>query len=186
VATAAAAVEGFGERQAKQPATAAAEGGRVPVTRDGRRAVVLTTIVCTLLATAGHVTLLVGWMARPADSTTNLLPWQPVVGVSLAGVAVVAFGGFYHASLRARIAIMSSFVLTFLLLLTFVLTVQEINAGADLEVFQALFSDFRWIVQTIIAFYFVTETTLSLTKIIRAPAESPAAQRRADRDLPAG
>jgi hypothetical protein len=160
-------------------------GFAAPATRDGRQAVVRTTAICALVGAAGHVLLLLGWMSRP-PGVDNLLPWQPVVGASLTVVAVVAFGGFYLAALRARIALMSTFILTFLLLLTYVLTVAEMNQGAELQLTQALLDDFRVIVQTIIGFYFGTETILSITKIIRAPKENAAAVRRADRDLPAG
>jgi hypothetical protein len=135
---------------------------------------------------AGHLVLLGGWVSRTPGQTDNLLPWQPVVGASLTAVATLAFGGFYYASLRARVAIMSSFLLTFLLLLTYVLTVREIQPTVDQTLVQSLTGDFRVIVQTIVGFYFGTETILSLTKILRAPKDDAASIRRADRDLPAG
>ena len=157
-----------------------------PTTRDGRRTVLVTTALCVVFGTAGHLLLLVGWVSRAPGQAENAVPWQPVVGASLTAVALLSFGGFYYASLRARVAIMGSFILTFLLLFTYVLTVRELQPTVDQTLVESLIGDFRIIVQTVIGFYFGTETVLSLTKILRAPKEDAAAIRRADRDLPAG
>jgi hypothetical protein len=157
-----------------------------PVTRDGRNVVLLTTALCVLFGVAGHLVLLGGWVSRAPGQSGDALPWQPVVGASLTAVALLSFGGFYYASLRARIAIMTSFLLTFLLLLSYVLTVRELQPTVDQTLVEILIGDFRVIVQTVVGFYFSTETVLSLTKILRAPKDDPAAIRRADRDLPAG
>jgi hypothetical protein len=157
-----------------------------PVTRDGRNVVLMTTALCVLFGVTGHLVLLGGWVSRAPDQTDIAIPWQPVVGASLTAVALLSFGGFYYASLRARIAIMTSFLLTFLLLLTFVLTVRELQPTGDQTLVESLIGDFRVIVQTVVGFYFSTETVLSLTKILRAPKNDAAAIRRADRDLPAG
>lgn len=156
-----------------------------PPTLDGRRALLVTTALCVVFGAGGHLVLLAGWAGRTPGQAANL-PWQPVVGASLTAVAILSFGGFYLASLRARVAIMSSFLLTFLLLLTYVLTVREVQPAGDAPLVRALIDDFRIIVQTIIGFYFGTETVLSLTKILRAPKGHGASIRRADRDLPAG
>ena len=157
-----------------------------PVTRDGRNVVLLTTALCVLFGVAGHLALLGGWVSSAPGQSDKALPWQPVVGASLTAVALLSFGGFYYASLRARIAIMTSFLLTFLLLLSYVLTVRELQPTVDQTLVETLIGDFRVIVQTVVGFYFSTETVLSLTKILRAPKDDPAAVRRADRDLPAG
>jgi hypothetical protein len=157
-----------------------------PVTRDGRNVVLMTTGLCVVFGAAGHLALLGGWASGAPGQTDNALPWQPVVGASLTAVALLSFGGFYYASLRARIAIMTSFLLTFLLLLTYVLTVRELQPTVDQTLVESLIGDFRVIVQTVVGFYFSTETVLSLTKILRAPKDDAAAIRRADRDLPAG
>lgn len=157
-----------------------------PTTRDGRKTVLITTALCVAFGTAGHLLLLGGWVSRAPGQTDNAVPWQPVVGASLTAVALLSYGGFYYASLRARVAIMSSFILTFLLLFTYVLTVRELQPTVDQTLVESLIGDFRIIVQTIIGFYFGTETVLSLTKILRAPKDDAAAIRRADRDLPAG
>lgn len=171
------------------PAVAASQlpsDDETPVTRSGLTAVFRTTVVCASAAAIGHLVLLLGWLGHDPAEPSNLLPWQPVVGASLSLVAVVSFGGFYYAALRVRVAIMSSFLLTFLLLLTYVLTVTELSGESDSAMVTTLLDDFRVIVQTIIGFYFGTETVLSLTKILRAPRGNAAAIRRADRDLPAG
>jgi hypothetical protein len=96
----------------------------------------------------------------------------------------VAFGGFYAASKRARIAIASSFLLTFLTMLTFVLTIGEF-ALATRGAGEALVSDFRAVVITVVGSYFGSEAVVSAVKIVnvRRAGATPAEIRRADRDL---
>jgi hypothetical protein len=159
-------------------------GQRTPLPRRGRpgRAVLLTTAVCATVGVAGHGLLWAasanGWMK------SGTVPWQPVTGIVLVVIAVVAFGGFYIASQRARIAIASSFLLTFLVALTYVLTIERF-AKATLGQAKVIFDEFRNTVAVIIGFYFGSEAAVSVTKIIaasRAPA-SAADVRDADRDL---
>jgi hypothetical protein len=164
-------------------AHASAEAPDVAPTRDGRMAVVVTTVCCAIFAGGGHLTLLIA--AQGDDGVP--IPWQPVVGASLALVAVVSFGGFFYASLRARVAIAASFVLTFLLILTYAMTLTQLDAWESDSLADAMLDDFRVIVQTIIAFYFGTETVITMTKIIKIPSSlGSSAITRSDRDLPSG
>lgn len=152
-------------------------------TRDGRTAVFVTTVLCAIFAGAGHITLLV---AAQGDDEIPF-PWQPVVGASLALVATISFGGYFYASLRARVAIAASFVVTFLLILTYALTLTQLGEWQDESLADSMMTDFRVIVQTIIAFYFSTETLVTVTKIVKIPAtEGATAITRSDRDLPSG
>jgi hypothetical protein len=173
----------LGKRQEVDPPLPASTQPAAQARRDRPgQAVLLTTAVCAAAGAAGHGFLWAafanGWMKSGA------VPWQAVTGMVLAIVAVVAFGGFYIASQRARIAIASSFLLTFLVALTYVLTIEKF-AAATLGHAKVLFDEFRNIVAVIIGFYFGSETAVSVAKIIaasRAPA-SAADLRDADRDL---
>jgi hypothetical protein len=72
----------------------------------------VTTAICAVFAAAGHGML---WLAYSNEWNSREdvdMPWQPVAGISIVVVAVVAFGGFYVASRRARVAIAASFLLT--------------------------------------------------------------------------
>ncbi len=106
-----------------------------------------------------------------------------VTGISLSGVATTAFGGFYIASRRAR-ATAASFLLTFLVTLPFVLTIEAL-AGRTTGSASALFDDFRNIVGLIVAFYFASEAAVSGLKVFLAGREGAnlGAIQRADRDL---
>ena len=159
------------------PDSESSEEPDVSPTRDGRIAVFVTTILCALFAGAGHLTLLIA----------DMDDWQPIVGASLALVAAISFGGYFYASLRARVAIAASFTLTFLLILTYALTLTQLGEWESDSLADSMMTDFRVIVQTIIAFYFGTETLITVTKIIKIPAEDGAkAITRSDRDLPSG
>lgn len=165
------------------PASQSSEDPDVSPTRDGRVAVFVTTALCAIFAGGGHLTLLIA--AQGNDEVP--FPWQPVVGLSLALVATISFGGYFYASLRARVAIAASFVVTFLLILTYALTLTQLGEWNDNSLADSMMSDFRVIVQTIIAFYFGTETLITVTKIVKIPASAGStAITRSDRDLPSG
>jgi hypothetical protein len=142
----------------------------------GAAPIVWVTISTSLAAVLGHV--LLGF-----NHKYDFMAWQPIAGGATALVGVLAFGGFYLASRRMRVAIAASFLLTFLVVLTFALTIPEIDGATSAE--DGLITDFRIVVQTIIAFYFGTEGLISITKVWashRANA-SPADIRRSDRDV---
>jgi hypothetical protein len=154
--------------------------------------IIWTTAICAVIAAAGHATLWVassrGWtvpVETPDGSRGAAVPWQPVTGIVLVVVAIVAFGGFFIAARRARVAIMASFLLTFLVALSYVLTLQGLAQATQIGGAKDLFSDFRTVVIVIIGFYFGTEALVSGAKIIGTALtkNDPAQIRRADRDL---
>jgi hypothetical protein len=115
--------------------------------------------------------------------------WQPVVGISLVIVSIAAFGGFYVATRRARVAIAAAFLLTFLVSLTYVLTVQDLADKASRGLANDMFADLRTVVVTIIGFYFGSEAIVASAKVIGAARRSdagvsPTEMSRMDRDLP--
>jgi hypothetical protein len=151
-----------------------------------RGAVVSTTIVCATLAVAGHIVLYLAFI----EALPFQLVWQPVVGAVLSSIGIVAFGGFYLATRRARIAIASSFLLTFIVTLTFVATIGAFAANSQLDGVRPFFDDLRNIVQTIIIAYFGSETVISALKVggvawvkKNDPNTSTTAIQTADRDL---
>jgi hypothetical protein len=76
---------------------------------------------------------------------------------------------------------------TFLLILTYALTLNQLGEWESESLADSMMTDFRVIVQTIIAFYFGTETLVTVTKIVKIPAGAGAtAITRSDRDLPSG
>lgn len=144
------------------------------------RPILWTTLGCLLFAVGGHAML---WVAYARHWGTKA-PWQPIAGISIIGVAVIAFGGFYVASRRARVAIAASFLLSFLLMLTFAVTIDRFADGLS-ETATELLRDYRVVIQTIVGFYFSSEAVVSAAKVIATSRTGTAAQiRRADRDLP--
>lgn len=119
------------------------------------------------------------------------VPWEPIVGSSLALVSIGAFGGFFLSSRRARVAFAASFILTFLLLLSYMLTLEALSAAADatqggknaLTAVQTLLNDFRGDVGLIVAFYFGTDAAISGLKILKTRDADVADIARMDRDL---
>ncbi len=114
--------------------------------------------------------------------------WQPLVGLALAALAVIAFTGFYAASRRIRAAVTATFVLVFLVLLTFALTIDEFAAALLRPGAAQLMNDFRWVLTTVIISYFGADAALNATKVwahVKQGA-TPAQIRRADRDLVGG
>lgn len=154
--------------------------------------IIWTTVICAVIATGGHAVLWVasslGWTV-PIETAEGArgaaVPWQPVTGIVLVLVAIVAFGGFFIASRRARVAISASFLLTFLVALSYVLTLQGLAAATQAGGAKALFDDFRTVVIVIIGFYFGTEALVAGAKIIGAAItkNDPKIVQRADRDL---
>jgi hypothetical protein len=150
--------------------------------------------VATTVAVGFLVAVLFG-VARLSAAGTSLA-WQPIVGLSLSVVAVAAFGGFYLASRRARIGFAASFVLTFLVLLSYMLTLDGLAAAADGRLsglgedeitaaagaIRDLLTDFRGSVALIVGFYFGTDAAVSVVKILRTHAEGSEIARL-DRDL---
>ncbi|MFI9588503.1 hypothetical protein ACIHCQ_43560 [Streptomyces sp. NPDC052236] len=124
----------------------------------------------TFAAVGGHIAI-------------NWLPWEPVIGAVISIVALAAFAGLYVASRRARIAVASSFLLTFLITFSYVLTVDDFAESIKGNM---LVDDFRNIVTIIVGFYFGSEAAVGVAKAIgtsRMPSSTPQDVRKADRDL---
>lgn len=129
-------------------------------------------------------------------SVLSNIPWQPILGSSLMGIAIVAFGGFYLAGQRARVAIMASFVLTFLCLFITTLTIPSLGSSDDpattdiremSQMVEALLDQFKFILATVITFYFGSEAVIAVSKI-RAEGQSGSSSadiRKSDTDLAA-
>lgn len=154
--------------------------------------IIWTTAICAVIAAGGHATLWIasslGWtvpIETPDGARGAAVPWQPVTGIVLVLVAVVAFGGYFIASRRARVAIAASFLLTFLVALSYVLTLQGLAAATQTGGAKDLFHDFRTVIIVIIGFYFGTEALVAGAKIIGAAItrNDPKMVQRADRDL---
>jgi hypothetical protein len=126
----------------------------------------------------------VAWLA----SNGRGLLWQPVVGSSLASVSIAAFGGYFLASRRARVALVASFVLTFLVFFSFVMTLDALTtsltpAGAGPQAAADLLGDVRQNVALIMAFYFGTDAAINVVKLLKARTGDLADLSRMDRDL---
>jgi hypothetical protein len=152
--------------------------------------VIGTTALCLFFGAFGHVFLCVAYstgsnLARAEAGQPALVVWQAAVGVSIVGVALTAFGGFYAASLRARVAITASFLLTFLVMLSYALTIRDF-ASATVGAASELVGDFRAVVITVIGFYFGSEAVVSAMKVYGVAKSHGSARDvvRADRDLP--
>jgi drug/metabolite transporter (DMT)-like permease len=143
-----------------------------------------TIIVSVSVAVLGYVTL---WVAHTIGWTkSGAVPWQPVVGIVLVVVAIVSYGGFYVACRRARIAITSSFLLTFLVMLAFALTLPGFADLAEESYARGFVDDFRTIVMTVVIAYFGSEAVVGAAKVTAAKGARDATAesiRRADRDL---
>ena len=169
----------------------------LPVARwsDMRQRWGVSLVVAGVATAAGcmFVTLLYGVAWRSAVGSLPFA-WQPVVGLTMSVVAMASFGGFYLASRRSRVGFAASFVLTFFVLLSFMLTLDglaRVVAGSDAgegaeaaaEVIQDLLSDFRNSVALIVAFYFGTDAAVSVVKMFRTSGRDPEDIARLDRDL---
>jgi len=128
--------------------------------------------------------LTAAWLA----SSGRPVSWGPVVAATLSVVAVTAFGGYYLASRRARTAIAATWLLFFLTLFSYALTLDALNATlspgdeSTTVAVRDMFDDFRAQVGLIMAFYFGTDAAVATAKILRS-RPSPEHTSRMDRDL---
>lgn len=153
------------------------------------KAIAWTIGIAAFFALAANMTLLVNYMhdSTNADSASDWnVPWQAPVAMALSVVSLVTFGGFYIAARRARIAMAASFLLTFLVMLPFALTIPEFGTGDQTALAQTLIDQFGGVVSTVIVFYFGSEAVITGLKLWTT-AQNPSAAAvlaRADRDLP--
>jgi hypothetical protein len=147
-------------------------------------------ILWTLGITAGvalSVQLSLLFIATYGPNGRWAAAWAPLVAIALTVVPLVTFGGFYIASRRARVAIMASFLLTFLTMLPLALTLPKLGLGAPTGLSKTLVDQFSSVVGTLIIFYFGSETIITGAKLVTTSQKPEAAAQlaRADRDLPA-
>ena len=161
------------------------ESEKLSTTDFGRRPLLYTTLACVIAALLGNGVL---WWGSANGRIDKTVFWAPVVGIVMMVIALVSFGGFYAASRRARVAIASSFVVTFLVMLVFSLTITALNDSADAQLAKQLVGDFRSIVLTVVGFYFGSETLITMVKTVAARRATDDDMRdslgRIDRDLP--
>lgn len=114
------------------------------------------------------------------------MPWQAPVAMALSVVSLVTFGGFYIAARRARVAIAASFLLTFLVMLSFSLTIPGLRGGDQTALAKSLVDQFGGVVSTVVVFYFGSEAVITGIKLWTTYLNPEAAGliARADRDLP--
>lgn len=147
----------------------------------------LTVAIATGAIVLAHVALLVNFMhdsgAKPENEWN--MPWQPVVALALSVTSLVTFGGFYIAARRARIAITASFLLTFLSMLPFALTIRQLGEGQN-DFAKSLMDQFGGVVSTVVIFYFGSEAAITGIKLWKTASNPEAAVElaNADSDLP--
>ena len=178
-----------GNELAETPVTAndqaSAETEDVEPAGFGRRPVLVTTAICGIVGALGHAVL---WIGEGQDWIDRGIYWEPVVGIAIVVVSITSFGGFYVASRRTRVAIAASFLLTFLVSLTYVLTTQALADAASRGAAKDVFDDFRTVVVTILASILAARRlSLSLRSwalLALLPGGATAVTiRRMDRDL---
>lgn len=153
------------------------------------RAIVVTIIIAAVTVILANLVVMVNYMHDSNNATSDddwNLPWQAPVSIALAVVSLATFGGFYVAARRARIAIAASFLLTFLVMLPFALTIPDLGSGEQTALAKSLINQFGGVVSTVAVFYFGSEAVITGLKLWTT-AQNPDAARvlaRADRDLP--
>jgi hypothetical protein len=160
--------------------------------KDLKRNLWLGAVAAAATALSVAALFAVAW----TSNNGHRVDWQPVVGTALALVALGSFGGYFLASRRARVGLAASFVLTFLLLFSFMLTLQVLDVAANgtavaagsksaSDVLGDFIKDFRGDVALIIGFYFGSDAAISVVKIFKSQGENDAELGRMDRDLAA-
>jgi drug/metabolite transporter (DMT)-like permease len=135
-------------------------------------------VIVALVAAGGFVWLIIIWN----DPHRANFPWAPIVGMVLALVSIVSFGGFYLASRRLRVAIAGAFLLTYLVSLSYAVTVAPLTPAFESKFFGTLVTPVNYIV----GFYFGSEAVIGASKVIaisKTPNADAAAIQAADRDL---
>ena len=162
-------------------------GSRPSEVQDGyinKRAVYVTIGTCVGAAILVHLAFLVTDILNGKDSY-SAAPWRPLVGIALSVVSLFAFGGFYLASRRFRVAITASFLLTFLIMMSFGLTLPEFAKATESDFMNQIEHNFFNVVVAVVGFYFGSESLVSIAKavtVMKAP-ESAHEITRSDRDL---
>jgi hypothetical protein len=146
-----------------------------------KRAVYYSIATCVASVVVVHLVLMVA--ALDSGRTTNTaIPWQPLVGIALSMGSLISF---YLAARRFRVAITASFLLTFLVMMSFALTLPEFAKSTQSEFMTQIQHNFFSVVVAVVGFYFGSEAVVSIAKAVsvtKAP-ESAAEITRSDRDL---
>lgn len=142
------------------------------------RALAGTILFCMVFAALLHVVL---WVAYVLDWSDNV-PWQPVASIGVAVIAFASFGGFYVASGVMRLAIGASFILTYVVLMTFAISIEDFGMSDAARPFVESYED---VLKVVVGFYFAGEAAVSATKVVTANRAdgTPDAARAADVDL---
>jgi hypothetical protein len=143
-------------------------------------AVVVTGIIVTVVAVAGHTAM---WFSYQYKWNW---PWEPITGIALTVTAVGSFTGFYLAWRRARVAIASSFILTYLVMFTYALTLRTLAGEISKGPIARLSDDFLSHVTTVVIFYLGSEAVIGAGKAVSsrgASVEEANQVRQSDRDL---
>jgi hypothetical protein len=149
-----------------------------------KRAVYVTIGTCVGAAIFVHLVFL-ATDAVNGERAFSTAGWQPLVGIALSIVSLVAFGGFYLAARRFRVAITASFLLTFLIMMSFALTLPEFARATESDFMNRIEDNFFKVVVAVVGFYFGSESLVSIAKavtVMKAP-ESAHEITRSDRDL---
>jgi hypothetical protein len=165
--------------------TSSSESEDLVTTDFGSRPLFVTTAACVGVAVLGNGLL---WWGTANGQIDKTVFWAPVFAIVTTVTALVSFGGFYAASRRARVAIASSFVVTFFVMMVSSLTITALNDSAQAKLAGQLVGDFRSIVLTVVGFYFGSETLITMVKTVAARKSTDDTMRetlgRIDRDLP--
>ena len=158
--------------------------GRLELGEGGVRPVLWTLVITVGTTVLGNAVL---WVGQANGWIDTYVFWPPIFAIVVSVVALVTFGGFYVASHRARVAIASSVITTFMVMLVFSLTISGLNTNAEASLAKELIQDFRTIVLTVVGFYFGTESIVTVSKIIATSRSEPGLRSQiaeVDEDLP--
>jgi hypothetical protein len=142
---------------ARVDAPAPSEGDMFDV---NRRTIVISLGIAIGVNVLALAFLFVSW---------ELLDWNvwthPIFGIALVISSLVIFGGFLIAIRRARIAIGMGFILTFLLIFIWALSLPNLGDKASAGLAKDLLDEFKSIIATVIVFFFGTEAAINGAKI---------------------
>lgn len=142
------------------------------------RALTATILFCTIFAALLHFALGLAYVLDVSDD----VPWQPVAAIGVVVIAIASFGGFYLATGTMRIAIGASFILTYVVLLSFAISIDQFGTSDASTPFLDSYKD---VVKVVVGFYFTSEAAVAATKVVTANRTDgdAATARAADVDL---
>lgn len=146
-----------------------------------------TTLFCGMVAALGHGLLWIGYstgLNEPEGPPP--IPWQPVTGITVVLVAIAAFGGFFLATEKMRVAIAAATMLSFIVLVTFVLGIDALAENAAAERAKPFVDAFVDVVKVVAGFYFGSEAVVTGAKVYASAQANGTAEQAnaADSDVP--